>query len=174
MMKAPYPDYVFKIIAKHMGFKIFAVIQPHKNIALERGKIKDVTPELIRIDSEVTKESNVKVPFFIDSKQNILNLYNRNSIDMLQAKEVSNMAAKMRNKGLQLVIIKSIKSYLKKEVTIIAKQGNEITLTRGKLTNMGISGLSVLTAPFYNNEMSIPYTSILNIYNDSNVDLIDI
>lgn len=165
-----------QIIEKHIEAIVYVIWQGNDKINFDFGVLKQVSSSSITINAiDRVNETTQKKTIAFDDMQNsrILHIYNKFHIDLIKAKEVIPLSKKLRNSQLKPLIIKNLKPYLNKDLNIIYKTRDHVIIVKGRFTDMGIMGLTLMVAPFYNNQHNVPYDQIFNIYAEK-VDLIDI
>jgi|YNPMSStandDraft_1061717.scaffolds.fasta_scaffold00038_41 hypothetical protein len=167
------PSYLNQLLNKHIGELLFCVWIENGKITLKIGRLDTVLSDkiVIKIEGEAGKTS---LSFFENDKLLMLNIYNSNFIDLIKAKKPFSLDEKLKVREIKKVILQKIKPSLGKEVSIIYKAADKIALNRGILANMGITGVVIKPAPFYNTEENIYYRNVLHIYNAEGDDLLNV
>jgi len=57
---------------------------------------------------------------------------------------------------------------------IVSKQGPDFVVNNGVFQNMGIVGLTLLVPPFFNRTEMLKYPSVINIFDESFNDLLNV
>lgn len=167
------PSYLNQLLNKHIGELLFCVWLENGKIVLKIGKLDTVLSDkiVLKIEGEAGKTT---LPFFENDKLLMLNIYNRNFIDLIKAKKTFSLDEKLKVREIKKVILQNIKPELGKEVSVVYKAAEKLALNRGILANMGITGVVIKPAPFYNTEENIYYRNILHIYNAEGTDLLNV
>ena len=155
---------------------LYVIRRHEEKIFCDKGVLRKVSPASITIDTvDENRDEVIPQRFeFNDFESNqILNIYNRFNIDLLKGREVKTLSDKFKNRDLQHKIIKNIKPFINRELSIVYRTSEYVIVVKGKFADMGIKGLTVLVAPFYNKELIVAYDQILNIYSFKE-DLVDV
>ncbi len=162
---------ILEIIKRHVGEQIFVISCKTEGIVLQTGFLTGMTNNGITLSAGRDKASN-DIPFLNGSQHHILNIYNRNNIDLLKAASTEPLAEKLKDREKKKKIFANIRPHLKKDLFFIYKQQAALNLTTGMFVDMGIMGITLKLSPFYNKELSLPYNSVLHIYSQDHKDLL--
>jgi hypothetical protein len=163
-----------KVVEKHKGFKLIMIYLVNKNVTIEPITLKNCDKKGIIADFEKSGLIDISIPFFNELDKNIINLYNLNDIDLLEARQVTNLKVRLKDKVLARNIVYILKQALNLYVSIIIKLENKFAVVKGILINMNMDGLIVKSAPFYNQEQVVKYSLIYSVFDDEFNDLINI
>lgn len=172
----PISPIIKQIIEKHIDSTVYVIWQSQERINFDSGILKEVSPTAIQMNAlNPNSQQYESKSIAIDDRKTskILHIYNKLNIDLMAAKEVKPLAAKLRDSKIKGHIITNLKPFLKKDLSIVYRTKDNVIIVRGKFADMGIMGLSLLVAPFYNNKLDVPYNQVLNVYAED-IDLIDI
>lgn len=168
-------DSFLSIIQKHISYKlIIGYTNDNMGLTVEPITLKDVNKKGIVADFLRSGYNDYTLNFYNDMFKNILFLYNMNNIDLLIAKKVLTLGEKLKDKALQKSIINNLKVSIGKKVMMVNKQGTDYVVNNGIFQNMGIVGISLTVPPFYNRTEMIKYPSVINIYDESFNDLLNV
>lgn len=167
-----------QILEKHIDSLVFIIWQDHKEekIKFAQGLLRKISAGSIyfdEVDDNRASYEHLRLPYDDWQEATILHIYNRFNIDLLKGRETRTLSAKFRFPMAQNKIIKNLKPFLNRELNIVYKTTKQVIVVKGKFSDMGIKGLDVKVAPFYNNELVVAYDQILNIYTYKE-DLIDV
>lgn len=167
------PAYLNQLLNKHIGDLLFCVWLENNKVTLKTGRLETVLSDkiVLTLEGETIKTT---LNFFENDKLIMLNIYNRNFIDLIKAKKTFSLDEKLKVRDIKKIILQNIKPVLSKEVSIVYKLGDKLALNKGILANMGIAGVVIKPAPFYNTEENIFYKNVLHIYNNEGVDLLNV
>ncbi len=167
------PDFVVQLLNKHVRSTIYCVFNDNGKIAMKSGVLDTVLSDKLIMKSEVDN-SQVIVPFFINNELALLNAYNANFIDLMRGKRTFSLDDKLKVKEIKSQIISNLRPYMGKEISIIYKAQDKLMMNRGQFSNMGMMGVLIKLAPFYNTEENIYYKNILHIYNSELSDVLNV
>jgi hypothetical protein len=164
-------EILFQIINKHLGDKLFVIVNEASFIRLKEGILAAFNNKKIELENPTHYEGRLSIPFKESANNMILNIYNTNFIDLLKAKKAQTLNIKLRNSEQQKRIITNLKHYLNKELYYVYKIDDKISVSLCKFIDMGLLDVTIRLSPFYNKDMKLKYDSILNIYDSSGEDL---
>jgi hypothetical protein len=167
-----------EILKKHINSVIYVVWQDFESekIKFAQAILRKVLPGSIvfdEFDEHREEYKEIELPFDDWEKAKILHIYNRYHIDILKGRETKTLSYKFKFSMVKHKIIKNLKPFLNRELHIVYKTTKQVIVVKGMFSDMGIMGLTVKVAPFYNNELIVAYDQILNIYTFKE-DLIDV
>ncbi|MEJ5245124.1 MAG: hypothetical protein WHV28_05380 [Bacteroidota bacterium] len=167
------PTYLNQLLNKHLSNQLFCIWVEGNKVALKSGVLETVLSDkiILKLDGEAAK---TPLSFFEKDKLIMLNIYNLNGIDLIKAKKPFSLDDKLKVREIKKQILQNVKTSLGKEVAVVYKLGDKIALNRGIFANMGISGVVIKPAPFYNTEENIFYRNVLHIYNSEFFDLLEV
>lgn len=165
---------VLKIIEKHIGSKIFAIFKDEKGVKMIVGKLQNANAEKILISDMNSTAGNQVIPYVENGRPKMLAMYNSNALNIMNPTNNEHLGAKLRKRENQMKIINSMKPFLKKNISVVYKNNGNIVAVNGQLGNMGMVNLTILPAPFFNDEQIMKYNDIMNIFDEFGNDLIDI
>lgn len=161
--------YLVKFLQKHLNNKLYSVYFADGKVNFLSGKLLQVLADKIIIEDSKDKSHQT-----IGINSDILfHIYNQNYIDLVNAKETITLDKKLRNKELQKIILNKLRPNMGKEVTVFTKTSEGMFFVRGKFTDMGIMGVTLLAAPFYNAAQNLPYRSVMHVYGEDLKDLLE-
>ena len=163
---------ILEIIARHKGAVLNVIAKKEDGVILYRGKLVNVTMDQVSIAEEEKSGSSTSIPFEKNGNAHILKVYNSNNIDLLTAKAASPLSVKLSNRQNKKTIFARLKPHLKKDLYFAYKQKTSIVVSRGKFVDMGIVGITLQLAPFYNQDLNLHYSSVFNIYTKEGEDLL--
>jgi hypothetical protein len=164
---------ILQIIGKHIGSKVSVIYKDSKTVIVH-GKLLNLNAEKIQVNDMNLKQGNIVISFFDKMFPKILAIYNVNGLNILNPRNNEHLGAKLRKKDLQMVIISAMKPNLNKNVSVVFKKLNNVNVINGQLSNMGMVDLMVKLAPFYNEEQTLKYDTIMNVFDEQGNDLIEI
>ncbi|HOK13517.1 MAG TPA: hypothetical protein PLU67_01405 [Candidatus Kapabacteria bacterium] len=167
------PSYLNQLLNKHVGNTLFCIWVEANKVTLKSGTLETVLSDkiILKLEGEASK---THLDFFEKDRLIMLNIYNQNGIDLIKAKKPFSLDDKLKVREIKKQILHNVKASLGKEVAVVYKLGDKIALNRGIFANMGISGVVIKPAPFYNTEENIFYRNVLHIYNSEFIDLLEI
>lgn len=167
---------VLQIIEKHRSALLNLVYKDfNKNVLkIHNGILKNMNASMLQLTSDRDPSGLVNIRFFEGGTKKIYAIYNKNMSELLSLKAVKPLNVKLRKPDLQKTIIKNIKPCLNQEVAIVLKKSERLFVVNGLFTDMGISEIVVKPAPFFNSVERVGYNTILNIYNSSGHDVLEI
>lgn len=167
------PAYVTQLLNKHIGSTLNCVYIEEGRISLKIGSLETVLSDkiILKLNSD---NSKVTLNFFEKDELILLNIYNSNNIDLIRGKKPFTMDEKLKLRELKTQMMSNIKKFIEKEVYVVYKTETKHMINRGLLTNMGVSGVVIKPAPFYNAEEHIYYRHILHIYSPAGNDLLNV
>ncbi len=167
------PSYLNQLLTKHVGSQLFCIWIEGNKVTLKSGLLETVLSDkiILKLEGEAAK---TPLNFFEKDKLLMLNIYNLNGIDLIKAKKNFSLDDKLKVREIKKQILQNVRTSLSKEVSVVYKLGDKIVLNRGIFANMGISGVVIKPAPFYNTEENIFYRNVLHIYNSEFIDLLEV
>jgi len=164
---------IYEILKRHIGTEAYFVYMHNNKIYLDEGILLDVDEEHIRMRE---KSGLIKDNIYFEEgyPRTLLNLYNTKYIDLLKAKYTDSMARKIMNSELQKTIVKNLKFNMGNVLTYICLTYDGFEIHYGKFKNMRIGDIVITKDPNLDEDFSIPYTSVLHIYNSDGEDLINV
>lgn len=163
---------IFEIIKRHIGDKVSVIIKNNNGLFLHNSYLTDVDDESITISDEIDSENGTKLNFENDGVQNILHIYNSHQIDLMNARKTLTLAEKLKDKEKKKYIFGSLKPFLQNRLYFVYRNKKVMHCSSGLFFNMGIMGISLKLPPFFNQDLNLPYDTILHIYNSELNDLI--
>ncbi len=164
---------ILEIISRHIGEKCFAVYQTHEGISMVIGKVASVESKEIVI--HVKKDNQLMGLSLAENSSNqLLHLYNKLFIDLVNAKKTTELSKKVSDRVLQKEILINLKKKLGKDLLFVYKAGEDLHVSRGKFKNMRINDIVLSPGPFYNKDESLFYHSVFHIYSPDGEDLINV
>jgi len=168
-------DSYLAIIQKHISYKLIIGYTNDKNgLTVEPITLKEVTKKGIVADFLKSGHKDYSMNFVNDMYKNIIFLYNMNNIDLMMAKKILTLGEKLKDKQLQKSIINNLKVSIGKKIMIVSKQGPDFVVNNGVFQNMGIVGLTLLVPPFFNRTEMLKYPSVINIFDESFNDMLNV
>lgn len=167
------PQQYLAIIQKHLNAQVSVIFKDGKTIRLVIGTLMNMNNDKILVSNPSSAEGKVIVPFFENGSKKIFGIYNSNFVNLLNPTKNETLAQKLKQREKSTKIIATIKPYLKKIVTVLYRKTDKLLILNGEFSNMGMTELAIKPAPFFNNEDVMQYTTILAVYNENGVDLID-
>jgi hypothetical protein len=138
-----------------------------------KGKIADVDNKEIVI--QIKKDNSLMSLSFTSNRPNeIFHLYNKLFIDLINAKKTVDLSKKVSDRNLQKLILANLKKKLGQDLLFVYRAGEDLHVSRGKFKNMRIKDIVLSPGPFYNQDESLFYHSVLHIYSPDGEDLIDV
>lgn len=167
---------VLQIISKHKSTILMIVYKDFQRSVLrvQKGILKNMNSSTIQLSSDFAAEGAVNIKFFEGDKKRIYAIYNKNGSELLTLKQIKPLNVKLRKPEIQKVIIKKVKPHLGKVVSIVTKKNESIEVLTGEFSDMGIMDITLKPAPFFNTIERLNYGSILHIFEDQGIDLIDV
>ncbi len=167
---------VLQIISKHKSTILMVIYKDFQKdvLRVQKGILKNMNSSTLQISSDYVAEGAVNLKFFEGTKKRIFAVYNKNGSELLTLKQIKPLSVKLRNPELQKAIIKKVKPYLGKVVSIVSKKNENIDVLTGEFADMGIIDITLKPAPFFNSIQKLNYGSILHIFDENGIDLIDI
>jgi len=164
---------ILEIIARHKEEICYAVYRSQDGISMISGKVADVgNNELVM---QVNKDNSlVGLSLITNSKRELLHLYNKLLIDLVNARKTVDLSKKVANRNLQKLILANLKKKLGKDLLFVYKAGEDIHVSRGRFKDMRTKDIVLALGPFYNQDESLFYHSVLHIYSPDGEDLIDV
>lgn len=169
-MASELAPHVLKILSRHTNEKIFVVYCNNNSMAFSAGKFISAKEESMTI--RTTDDKLLTIHFFSEGEQVIFHIYNSSFIDIITGKTTSNLQYKIGK--MSAAVIKALKPHLKKEMFFVFKSYKDVGMVHGSFEDLGINGVVLKAAPFFNEEVRLQYSQILHIYNTKFIDLIDI
>ena len=102
------------------------------------------------------------------------NIYNSKYIDLLKAHATDSLARKVLNSELQKTIVKNLKFNMGNVLFYVCLTYDGFEIHSGKFKNMRISDIVIKPVHKPEEDMSLPYTTVLHIYNSDGEDLINV
>jgi len=164
---------ILEIISKHLGETCYAVHRSSEGISMVAGKLDDASENGLTIFSKKDK-SGIRLSFKSNAGNEVLHLYNKLFIDLVNAKKTIDLSVKVSNRELQKQILANLKKKIGKDLLFVYKAGDDILVSSGKFKNMRIKDIVLSLKPFYNQDESLFYHSVLHIYSPDGEDLIDV
>ena len=130
--------------------------------------------QMIQLSSDFAKDGAVNIKFFEGNNKRIFAIYNKNGSELLTLKQVRPLNVKLRKPDVQKEIIKKIKPHLGKSVSVVTKKMENVEVLTGEFADMGIMDITLKPAPFFNTTERLNYGSILHIFDQSGIDVIDV
>jgi len=165
------PEYVITLLKKHVSSTLYAIHFEGGKVNLRVGQLKHVLSDKIILTSNADN-SNLELNYFTGDRLALLNIYNNNFIDLIRGKKPFTLEVKLKVKDIKTTIMKNIKQSIEKEVFVVSKSDTKIIANRGLFTNMGLMGVTIKPAPFYNTEENVFYRNIFSVYNAEGNDLL--
>ncbi len=164
---------IYEILKRHIGEEIFFIYLYNEKIYLEEGVLLDVDEEHIRVRE---KSGLIKDNIYFEAgyPRTLLNVYNKKNIDLLKAKVTDSMGRKIMNSELQKTIVKNLKFNMGKCLAYICLTYDGFEIHYGKFKNMRISDILIYSELKNKEDISLPYTTVLHIYNSEGDDLINV
>jgi hypothetical protein len=164
---------IYEILKRHIGMEVFYIYKYNNKIYLDEGILLDVDEEHIRIRE---KSGLIKDNVYFEEgyPRTLLNVYNSKYIDLLKAKITDSMARKVMKSELQKTIVKNLKFNMGSELAYICLTYDGFEIHYGKFKNMRISDIVIVKDCQNSEDFSLPYTSVLHIYNSDGEDLINV
>jgi hypothetical protein len=164
---------ILEIITKHIGETCYAVHRSSEGISMVAGVLEDVSENSLIIH---TKKDNASVRLSLktNASNEVLHLYNKLFIDLVNAKKTIDLSVKVSKRELQKQILANLKKKLGKDLLFVFKAGEDIHVSTGKFKNMRIKDIVLSLKPFYNQDESLFYHSVLHVYSPDGEDLIDV
>jgi hypothetical protein len=164
---------ILEIIKRHKGEKVFAVHKSDEGVSLLVGKLTDIEGDKVVIREN--KDNNlVGLSLNPSGKHQLLHLYNKLFIDLVNAKKTVDLSKKVSDRELQKEILKNLKKKLRQDLLFVFKGGEDLHVSRGKFKNMRIKDIVLSPGPFYNQDESLNYRSVFHIYSPDGTDLINV
>jgi hypothetical protein len=169
-------DNILQIINKHKGAVLQAAFMnfEKETLRVHRGILRNMNKAMIQLSSDGHPSGSVNLKFFENNKKNIICIYNKNFSELLSLKKGVTLNVKLRKPENQKKIIKNIKPYMGKVVSIVFKKMEQLQVVTGEFADMGIIDITVKPAPFFNSTQRLSYGSILNVYTEQGYDLLEI
>lgn len=167
------PDFVNQLLSKHLGSTLYCVFNEADKITLKIGILEHALSDKIIIKSN-SDGSKLNLPFYKDEQLLLLSIYNKNFIDLIRGKKPFALEEKLKVKEIKALVLKNLKSVMEKEVIVVYKVDDRLASSKGLFSNMGMSGVSIKPAPFYNTEELIYYRNVLHVYNSACTDLLNV
>ncbi len=167
------PAYVPQLLTKHVNDVLHVIYFDEGKIGIKSGTLLIVNANsiVLNLAGESTKQ---EISFFKNDQVSVLNIYNRNYIDLMNAKATEPLSEKLKVRDIKKIILNNLRPLIGKEITMVSKVDNKLTASKGLLSNMGIAGASIKPAPFYNSELDMNYRNIFHIYSAENIDLLNV
>jgi hypothetical protein len=164
---------IYEILKRHIGSEAFFVYKHNNKIYLDEGILLDVDEEHIRMRE---KSGLIKDNIYFEEgyPRTLLNLYNTKYIDLLKARVTDSMARKVMKSELQKTIVKNLKFNMGNVLAYVCLTYDGFEIHHGKFKNMRISDIVVSRECNPEEDLSLPYTSVLHIYNSDGEDLINV
>lgn len=163
----------YKILETHLSQELFAIYKHKNGVYLDESVLIAVDDEYIRLreKSGIIKQ---KIYFAEGYGKTLLNVYNSKYVDLLKAKPTDSMGRKLLNSELQKLIVKNLKFNMGEELFYVCLSYDGFEIHRGKFINMRMSDIIYKPNLDDKENISIPYISILHIYNSEGDDLIHV
>ena len=166
-------DQVQSLLKRHMDDNVHVVYMTNEGVVLKTGRLLSISHKDIAFKPESSNESEFFIPYEERGKKILLHVYNQSLIDLTKAKQTASLATKLKHPDFKKVIIANLKPQLQKDLSFIFKSSKGLAISTGLFENMGIMGLLIKAAPFYNKEVSLQYDVVLHIYNNDANDFLD-
>jgi hypothetical protein len=162
----------YDLIVRHLGDELYIIYIDNDELIDISGKLIEVNHNYISIKTGTLYKDTTKIEFREEKLKKIIHIYNSSFVDLFTGKEAVALSFKLRNSENQKSIISNIKPFLGNELAFVYKQNDGVALSVGKFLDMGVRGIQLRLAPFYNSDISLTYDKILHIYDNRLVDLI--
>lgn len=167
------PAFVNQLISKHIANELYCVFNEDGKVTLKIGMLEhSLTDKIIlKLNSD---SSTATLPFYKNDKLVLLNIYNKNFIDLIRGKKPFSLDEKLKVKEIKAAMLKNLKQQIEKEVAVVYKVDNRLAMNKGLFANLGMSGVVIKPAPFYNTEENIHYRNVFHIYSADGSDLLNV
>lgn len=165
--------FVNQLLNKHLKDTIFCVFNDNGKISLKSGILDVVLSDKLIIKSDA-ENAQITVPYYSNNETVLLNVYNKNFIDLTKGKRPFSLDEMLKVKEIKTKIIANLKPYMGKDVVVVYKVQDKLMMNRGQFANMGMMGVVIKPAPFYNTEENIYYRNVLHIYNPECSDILNV
>ena len=165
------PAFFPVLLNKHVNDKLYVILLQDGKIVMKSGVLEAINGNKIILKAT---EDGTKHEITIVEKDEVtvLNVYNRNYVDLLVGKPTEVLSLKLKIRDKQKIIMNKLRPNIGKEITMVYKGDGKLVLSYGQFANMGLMGASLKLAPFYNKEQSLNYSSILHIYDSNQSDML--
>lgn len=163
---------ILEILKRHIGYEVSVIIKNNNSLFLHFGYVTEVNEAYISITDDMESGSIIKLYFENESGPIILHIYNANHIDLMNARKTITLAEKLKDKEKKKQIFGSLRPFLENRLYFVYRNKQVIHCSSGLFFNMGIMGVSLKLPPFFNQDLNLPYDSVLHIYNSEFNDLI--
>jgi len=164
----------YDLIIRHLGEIVYIVFIEDDEMLIKSGKLLEANPSFVVIKSDTLYKETNEIELMDGKLKKIIHFYNSLFIDLITAKEAIPLSHKLRKSDSQKEIISNLKPYLGNELAFIYKQNEGVSLATGKFLDMGVKGIKLSIAPFYNSEIILHYDKIIHIYDNRLVDLLKV
>ncbi len=163
---------IFEIIKRHLGDTVTVIIKNNNGLFLHTGYITEINEDRITLAEEPDSETGIELNFENEGEQKIMHIYNTHQIDLMNARKTQTLAEKLKDKEKKKVIFSSLKPFLQNRLYFVYRNKKVMHCSSGLFYNMGIMGISLKLPPFFNQDLNLPYDTILHIYSSDFKDLI--
>ena len=164
---------IYELLKRHISSDVFVIYKYKDKIYLDEGILLDVDEDKIRVRE---KSGLIKDNIYFEDgyPRTLLNIYNSKYIDLLKAHATDSLARKVLNSELQKTIVKNLKFNMGNVLFYVCLTYDGFEIHSGKFKNMRISDIVIKPVHKPEEDMSLPYTTVLHIYNSDGEDLINV
>ncbi|MFW5702031.1 MAG: hypothetical protein ACOCX7_03705, partial [Bacteroidota bacterium] len=111
-----------KIIAKHKGERLTAVIANDEKILIKKGPLSKVDKSSIVLKDAPLYQGQDSIPFEEDGQKKILHLYNRVMVDLIDLREAFPLNKMLKDKELEPRVLKSLRRKLNEKLFFVHRR----------------------------------------------------
>jgi hypothetical protein len=165
---------IHNILIRHIGEFVYIVFVQNNELIVKSGILREVYPDYVTLKSQTLYKETIEIEFKEGKYKTIIHFYNSLFVDLLTGKKVIPLSLKIKKSEIQKEIINNLKPFLNEELVFIYNQNEILSLATGRFTDMGVTGITIRLAPFYNSDTLLTYDKILHIYDNRLIDLLKV